>query len=120
MIGRAVRNRRRVITVSETVRGQIASEFGHAEKIAVTPNGADHVILTLSGAKRKDLNTRPPYFLFVGNDKPHKNVNRLVEASSRLQGAQLILVGGAFQRFRDRAVVAGFVSQQQLASLYCG
>jgi len=115
MIGRAVRKSRRVITVSETVRGQIASEFGHVEKIAVTPNGADHLRSFASLRMREH-----PYFVFVGNDKPHKNVDRLVEASSRIQGAQLILVGGGFERFRDRAIIAGFVSREELASLYGG
>ena len=61
MIGHAVRKSRRVITVSETVRGQIASEFGHAEKIAVTPNGVDHVILSRAdgeGSRRRDPSLR--------------------------------------------------------------
>ena len=46
MIGRAVRKSRRVITVSEAVREDIAQEFGHREKIAVTYNGVDAVILS--------------------------------------------------------------------------
>jgi glycosyltransferase involved in cell wall biosynthesis len=130
MIGRAVRKSRRVITVSQTVRDAIAAEFGHAEKIAVTYNGVDAVFLSAA----KDLvdgdpspssrlrMTERPYFLFVGNDKPHKNVDRLVEAFSRVLDVQLILAGGSFERFRnrDRIVVAGFVSSDQLASLYRG
>jgi glycosyltransferase involved in cell wall biosynthesis len=116
MIGRAVRKSRRVITVSDAVRTEIAAEFGHAEKIAVTHNGVD-AVFTAAGAKAEGR-----YFLFVGNDKPHKNVDRLVEAFSRVRDAQLMLAGGSFERFgnRDRIVVAGFVSSEQLASLYRG
>ncbi|HYS56422.1 MAG TPA: glycosyltransferase family 1 protein [Thermoanaerobaculia bacterium] len=128
MIGRAIRKSRRVITVSETVRREIETEFGHAEKIALTPNGVDHVILSRADGEGSPRErsfaslrmTDRPYFLFVGNDKPHKNVDRLVEASSHVQGAQLILVGGVFERFRDRAFVTGFVSREELASLYRG
>ncbi|MDQ6801707.1 MAG: glycosyltransferase family 4 protein [Acidobacteriota bacterium] len=116
MIGRAVRRSRRVITVSSAVGNEIAAEFGHAEKIAVTHNGVDGVF-TAAGGKAEGQS-----FLFVGNDKPHKNVDRLVAAFGRVPGAQLILAGGTFERFRerDRIVVAGFVSSQELASLYRG
>ena len=66
--------------------------------------------------------TEGRYFLFVGNDKPHKNVARLVEAFASVPGPQLVLVGGEFERFRnrDRVVLAGFVSSDQLAALYRG
>jgi len=116
MIGRAVRKSRRVITVSNAVRDEIAAEFGHAEKIAVTYNGVDSVFNS-AGTKAAGR-----YFLFVGNDKPHKNVDRLVAAFARVPEVQLILAGGTFERFRDRdrIVVAGFVSSEELASLYRG
>jgi glycosyltransferase involved in cell wall biosynthesis len=119
MIGRAVRRSERVITVSNAVRDEVAAEFGHAEKISVTYNGVDHVIQRSFASLRM---TEGPYFLFVGNDKPHKNVDRLVAAFARMPDAQLILAGGTFDRFRDRdrIVTAGFVSSEELASLYRG
>jgi len=102
MIGRAVRGSRRVITVSGTVRGQIAAEFGHAEKIAVTPNGVD-ALFTPDGPRAGGR-----YFLFVGNEKPHKNVARLIEAAKQID-VQLVRVGS------NR-----LVSSDELASLYRG
>jgi glycosyltransferase involved in cell wall biosynthesis len=134
MIGRAVRRSRRVITVSNAARDEIAAEFGHAEKIAVTYNGVDAVFLSRADGEGSPRQrsfhfaalsvrmTERPYFLFVGNDKPHKNVDRLVAALARVPDAQLILAGGPFERFRDRdrIVVAGFVSSEELASLYRG
>jgi len=116
MIGRAVRRSRRVITVSSSVRDDIVRVFGHPEKIAVTPNGVDP-IFTAAGKKAEGR-----YFLFVGNDKPHKNVDRLMEAFARVTDAQLVLAGGEFERFRnrDRVVLAGFVPQEELATLYRG
>ena len=116
MIGRAVRRSRRVITVSSSVRDDVVGVFGYPEKIAVTPNGLDPIFAP-AGKKAESR-----YFLFVGNDKPHKNVDRLMEAFARVTDAQLVLAGGEFERFRnrDRLVLAGFVPQEELAALYRG
>ena len=116
MIGRAVRKARAVLTVSETVKREIERVFG-ARNVIVAPNGCDHVELTVG---RWPLAVPPDnYFLFVGNDKPHKNVGALVEAAERI-GAPLVLAGAPFARFRGRAALAGFVSDDELASLYRG
>jgi glycosyltransferase involved in cell wall biosynthesis len=117
MIGRAVRRSRRVIAVSEAVRSEIAAHFGHAEKIAVTPEGVDAALLRGAPAPSPGH-----YFLSVGNDKPHKNVDRLAQAFERVAGAELILAGGTFDRFRNRngIVVTGFVPTERLAALYRG
>jgi len=73
MIGRAVRKSRRVLTVSESVRSELAA-FGHPEKIIVTPNGVDALFFDAQAALPGPHHN---YFLFVGNDKPHKNVERV-------------------------------------------
>jgi len=111
MIGRAVRKARRVLTVSETVKREIEETFG-AKKVTVAPNGVDH--LSANG-QRSTAN----YFLYVGNDKPHKNVELAVDAAARI-GASLVLAGASFERFRGRARLAGFVSDAELAALYRG
>ena len=111
MIGRAVRKARRVLTVSETVKREIEETFG-AKKVTVAPNGVDH--LSANG-QRSTAN----YFLYVGNDKPHKNVDLAVDAAGRI-GASLVLAGASFERFRGRARLAGFVSDAELAALYRG
>ena len=115
MIGRAVRRSREVITVSQAVRQDIASTFGHGDKISVTPNGVDPLFRP-DGPRGEGR-----YFLFVGNDKPHKNVDRLVEAA-RSVDAHLVLAGGTFERYRQhgRVMLAGFVTSRELASLYRG
>jgi len=117
MIGRAVRRSRRVLTVSQTVKGEIVSTFGCADDhVVVTPNGV--------GAPFSEHGTAAEgrYFLYVGNDKPHKNAGVLVDAFARISGASLVLAGAAFERFksRERVVVAGFVEDTELAALYRG
>jgi len=117
MIGRAVRRSRRVLTVSEAVRREIVSTFGCAEDhVIVTPNGVG-APFSESGRAAEGR-----YFLYVGNDKPHKNVDVLVDAFARISDASLVLTGAAFERFksRERVVVTGFVDDAELAALYRG
>ena len=114
MLSRAVRRSARILTVTETVKRQIVTELGcDAEKIVVTPNGIDP-LFTPDGPRAEGR-----YFLFAGNDKPHKNLDALVEAFRRLQrdDVQLVLAGGAE---RDGAIAAGFVDERELAALYRG
>jgi alpha-1,3-rhamnosyl/mannosyltransferase len=117
MIGRAVRGSRRVLTVSETVKREIVSTFGCAdEHVVVTPNGV-RTPFSDDGPKAEGR-----YFLYVGNDKPHKNVDVLVDAFSTVENAALVLTGAAFERFKslERVVVSGFVDDAELAALYRG
>jgi glycosyltransferase involved in cell wall biosynthesis len=117
MIRRALRKSRRVLTVSEAVKREIVSTFGCAE---------DHVVVTPNGVGAPFSESGPAaegrYFLYVGNDKPHKNVEVLVDAFARIDDASLVLTGGAFERFksRERVVVTGFVDDTELAALYRG
>lgn len=119
MIRRAVRKARCVLTVTETVKGELEREFA-AKNVIVTPNGV-HVTGKLADRQAESLR-----YLYVGNDKPHKNVDTLIEAFARLRRelphATLTLVGSAFDRFRDREGIdrRGFVSDEDLASLYAG
>jgi glycosyltransferase involved in cell wall biosynthesis len=117
MIGRAVRRSRCVLTVSETVKGEIVETVGCAEEhIVVTPNGVGAPFSENGPA------AEGRYFLHVGNDKPHKNVDVLVDAFAKIENASLVLTGSAFDRFKSRArvVVTGFVEDAELAALYRG
>jgi glycosyltransferase involved in cell wall biosynthesis len=120
MIARAVRKSVRVLTVSQTVKRQIVREIGCDEgHVVVTPNGA--------GA---DFHAAEPclsparYFLFVGNDKPHKNVDRVADAYDIVRkvmpDTSLVLAGARFQRLagRDGIITPGFVTTAELSSLY--
>ena len=119
MIGRAVRKARRVLTVSEAVKRELVAELGCDEaKVVVTPNGVDDVF------RGAGTGGKGSFFLYVGNDKPHKNLQTLVEAFARVRrempGATLVLAGAPLERFRGRdgVDVRGFVPIETLASLY--
>jgi len=120
MIGRAASRARRVLTVSEAVKDDIVRTFRTApEKVIVTPNGIDEVYRAGASAAR-----RSRYFLFVGNDKPHKNLDRLIEAFEMVRrdapGVSLVLVGSEFERFHERigVIASGFTTEAELAALY--
>lgn len=118
MLGRAVRKSARVLTVSEAVKRDIVKTFGCAEKhVIVAPNGVDSHFAP---------GDEPPsdYFLFVGNDKPHKNVDALIDTFARVRAARpdlrLVLAGARFWQFEncDGVDCIGFVDD--LAPLYRG
>jgi glycosyltransferase involved in cell wall biosynthesis len=115
MLRRAVRRARCVLTVSEAVKVQLEAELG-ATNVIVTPNGVTMPPAMNDGSA--------DFFLYVGNDKPHKNVDALVAAFTRVRAelpdARLVLAGGAFERFRGRGGIdaRGFVGDDELASLY--
>lgn len=120
MIGSTIRRSVRVLTVSEATKNDIVARFPRAaSKMAVTPNGIDDVFRVSA-----PVASHGHYFLFVGNDKPHKNVTSLIEALRIVRETRpdvsLVLAGGAFAQFHDREAVvcAGFVSNDELRSLY--
>jgi alpha-1,3-rhamnosyl/mannosyltransferase len=125
MLGRAARRARRILTVSSAVRDDLISTMhADAAKIVVTPNGVDEHFF--APADRTSLPAQlqtSRFFLFVGNDKPHKNVQRLVDAwssiANRLPDTLLVLAGGDFRRFESQRIVAtGFVDDSTLAALF--
>lgn len=84
----ALRTARAVLTISEATRTDLVRAFGiAADKVTVTPLAvADHfrpqpaaIIDTL----RRQLGLPDRYILYVGSNKPHKNLARLVEAFAR-------------------------------------
>lgn len=137
----AARKSDRIFTVSEQSKKDILSFF-HVppEKIVVTPNAIDdrfsappseeHVVNT-----RERYQLSHSYLLYVGNIKPHKNLERLIEAFHlvRQQGRselELIIIGDEISRLQSlrRAVhkydihryvrFLGYVPDKTLAVLY--
>ena len=89
------------------------------------------------GHRLDQLGVTPPYLLFVGNPKPHKNLDNVVRAYARSREvhgveARLVCVGdrdGAEQKVRQRAAqmgisdhvqLLGHVDQEVLPALYQG
>lgn len=121
MLGRAVKKSSRIVTVSNAVKREIEQQFPRLspDSIIVVPNGVPE-----PAASPVDQERRGRYLLFAGNDKPHKNVDRLVKAfesiDPREAGLTLVLAGSEFERFRSipGVNVRGFVEEDDLIRLY--
>ena len=125
----ALRQADAVFTVSEYSRGKIIDWSGlPPERIVCVGNGVDP---SFSPLGPQHPHSRP-YLLYVGNQKPHKNVPGLVAAfaASRLRrDFDLLLTGGvspavadaaACGGVTDRVIGLGLVPDADLPALYRG
>lgn len=69
-----------ILTVSQAVKRDILSHFNISEtQISVTYEGIDDTFVAGS-YKSQNYKKKTPYFLYVGNVYPHKNIEILLEA----------------------------------------
>lgn len=125
----AMKNARVVFTVSEYSRERILDWSSVApDRVVCVGNGVD---TAFSPEGDKWQSTRP-YLLYVGNQKPHKNVESLVKAyaASRLsEHLDILLTGRVADSVRataekngvgDQVIGLGMVSEANLPKLYRG
>ena len=73
----AIKKSRKVIVPSNTVKEEISAEYKICpDKIVVTYEGFDSKIVSGKAAPKMDK----PYFVFIGNAYPHKNLGNLIKA----------------------------------------
>ncbi|MDD5251838.1 MAG: glycosyltransferase family 1 protein [Patescibacteria group bacterium] len=140
VITSALRRARRVITVSEHSKAEIVKYFPFMAKrdITVTYEACSPNLRGNVAAATPRVNDLPhPYFLYVGNAYPHKNLDWLVAAfqsyrRSNHDDRHLVLVGSQDyfgERLRREAeeagrsenvVFFGMATDAELAALYDG
>jgi glycosyltransferase involved in cell wall biosynthesis len=132
----------RVLTVSETSKRDILEYFRIPEsRVEVIYNAIDERFWQQPTADdmervRERYQLNAPFVLYAGNIKPHKNLERLIEAfnmlrqTPHLKDVQLLIIGDEISKYAAlrRAVhrhklhrhvrFFGFVSDQTLAALY--
>jgi len=129
---------RLVISVSQSAKEDLVRLLGVLpSKVWVTPLGVD---TQFNPANEKAIfNLRQKhdlpegYILYLGINKPHKNLVRLVEAFAKVKiGRKLVLAGKEDPRYRevhevvkqlslqDRVVFSGQVPEDDLPALYSG
>lgn len=140
MLKKAIKKATKIITVSENTKKDIVEVFKvDPEKVVVVYNGVDHDFKIkekqeLSSIyKKNNIPNNKKILLYVGNLKPHKNLNRLLEAFSKISDIdeyRLVLVGKAFDNqvnLRDKekelgidkyVIHTGVVEKEELISLY--
>lgn len=132
---------RAIITVSECTKRDIVKSLKvKPERVTVTYEAADGVEigqLTIPGTYDPSAKgIVKPYFLYVGNAYPHKNLERLLEVFATLRkdglDAQLVLVGKMdhfYLRLKleaerlgllasDEVIFYGYAEEAELAELY--
>lgn len=141
LIRAACMRARVVFTVSESSRRDLVRILGvDPRKIVVTPNGVDRGFRPVNepgklDAFRRSRGLQGGYILYVGNLKPHKNIEALVRAFSAgllPQEMKLVLAGREEARYRGvrnevkrlglgkRVVFSRFSALGELRMLYAG
>jgi glycosyltransferase involved in cell wall biosynthesis len=106
----ASRKADRILTVSEASKRDILRFFDvPADKVSVIYNAIDERFLAAADAERMDLVRQRyqldhPFVLYVGNIKPHKNIERLIDAFGRARGQcpdnlKLIIIGDEISKY---------------------
>jgi glycosyltransferase involved in cell wall biosynthesis len=141
MMRSSARRSRRILTVSQASKQDIL-HYLHvpAEKVEVIYNALDERLATPPtegeiARVRQRYQLDAPFILYTGNIKPHKNLDRLIEAYAILRrrgvvDAKLLIIGDEVSKYPNlRRLVHrhqlhphvrffGFVSDEMLAILY--
>jgi len=126
-----------VLVPSQWVRSEIEKTFGTAGNIEVIPYGIDHQIGVNNTRGTPSLEKQEPdypYFVYVGQDRSHKNVGKLLEAFALLcqrdSQIKLALVGKDFEQnqqvrsavkhagLQNRVILQGKVNDEELRRIY--
>ncbi len=129
----AIKGSIRVITPSCAVRDQIVYEYNiDPQKVVVTYEGFDSNI-----SVSKEIDIKKPYFSFIGNAYPHKNLGNLVKAikilNTKYDQKTVLAISGARNIFTQRInkliekekaqnfiKLLGFVPDKKLGGLLLG
>ncbi|HYE89165.1 MAG TPA: glycosyltransferase family 1 protein [Vicinamibacterales bacterium] len=106
----ASRKADRILTVSEASKRDILRFFNVApDRVEVIYNAIDERFLAPADAERMDLVRQRyqldhPFVLYVGNIKPHKNIERLIDAFGRARSEvdndlKLIIIGDEISKY---------------------
>ena len=129
LVPHVARRAKLIITNSEYSKWEIIRHLGIPEhRIRVTPLAASPEFRPVA------VDPAEPYFLYVGNLEPRKNLERLIDAFARLHGKehQLVIVGnrwyqgGAAERkahalgLNGRVKFLGYVPRADLPKIFSG
>lgn len=140
-ISRAVNVADLILCPSASIRTEVIERFSLAEEKVRSAWNGDSRLPEVPSERRKELRRElgnrlglhKPYILFVGTLERRKNVTTLVEAFARVAqeiDLQCVMVGKAgfgfpeirssieHQICRERYILAGFVTDEELAWLY--
>lgn len=139
MIWLALKKSEKVITVSENTKKDILERYKiDPDKIEVIYNAAGEEFKKKEKVdieylyEKYSIPKNKKVIMYVGNLKPHKNLERLLQAFAKMDNKNvvLILVGKAFKRYSElesmeekleissKVIHTGMVEQKELVDLY--
>jgi glycosyltransferase involved in cell wall biosynthesis len=89
---RAVSQADKVVTISEFSKNKISENLKFND-VTVSKCGVPEIKKYYSEYQRKKLNLPENYFLFIGNNKPHKNLLKLVDVIDKIPDMHLVIAG---------------------------
>lgn len=122
----------KIITLSEDAAGRVSEVFAiNRREISVVYPSISREVLTNDKAVIDKYSLEGPYFLYAGNFKPHKNINKLLDAYELLPAGikdriRLVLAGGSSREvintkryadekgLRERVVVLGNMPPEEI------
>lgn len=93
-----------IITPTHTVKNQLVEIFGKKveTKIIALYEGIDYELAKIRANNQLKQLFSNPFFIYIGNFYPHKNVEKLVEAFSKTTIPQKLVLIGPENFFSDR------------------
>jgi len=131
----------KIITVSEFSKRELIELYKiNPDRIDVIYEAAPKLPMVTDEVQQKTLKKfslgDSPYFFYVGNMRPRKNLPRMIEAfrlfSENYPGYKFVIAGKIDKRFseplqvveeagiKDRVIFTGFVTQEEKVALYKG
>lgn len=95
-LGNQVKNSLKIITPTHEIKKQLLSIYGqkYAQKILPLYEGVNYELIEAKESTELSDKKMLPFFIYVGNFYPHKNVEKLIEAFKNVTAKyQLILIG---------------------------
>ena len=96
LLSKAVSNSKAILAPSNTVKQEITQYFGDdlSQKIYVTYEGVNMQSLQNKLSKKLEQQYKNPFYIYIGNFYPHKNVDHLIRAFAHSHTtARLVLIG---------------------------
>ncbi|MDO8429048.1 MAG: glycosyltransferase family 1 protein [Candidatus Daviesbacteria bacterium] len=139
VFGNALKKSSKIITPSNFVKSQLIKEWRmKEEKILVTPEGVEESLVQISrnttevgmAKTLKKFGILDPYFFYVGNAHPHKNIPFLIKAFLKFKeenpNFSLVLTGAENYFWKqiknefevEGIIYTGYVTDEELVSLY--
>lgn len=116
IVKRSLINADRIVTVSETTKRDVLETYGldsvHIPEDSCLEGNGDFSIL-------KKYNLAPKgFYFYCGNNRPHKNVNFIVDIFKNNRNLPPLVLAGKGHQSCENVIVTGIVSEEELRALY--